>query len=47
MTKTPSRSSQASVTHHRDLRTGQSIMWPDRGGQEHRLTIIAVKQPSE
>lgn len=29
------------------LRTGQSIMWPDRGGQEHRLTIIAVKQPSE
>ena len=27
------------------LRTGQSIMWPDRGGADHRLTIVAVKQP--
>jgi regulator of nucleoside diphosphate kinase len=29
------------------LRTGQSILWPDRGGQEHRLTIVEVKQPTE
>ena len=27
------------------LSVGQSINWPDRGGAEHRLTIIAVKQP--
>lgn len=27
------------------LRTGQSILWPDRNGEEHRLTIIDVKQP--
>ena len=29
MTKTPARENQASVTHHRDLRTGQSI-WSAR-----------------
>lgn len=28
------------------LRTGQSILWPDRGGVEHRLTIVDVKQPA-
>jgi regulator of nucleoside diphosphate kinase len=27
------------------LRTGQSILWPDRGGTEHRLTIVDVKPP--
>jgi regulator of nucleoside diphosphate kinase len=27
------------------LSVGQSINWPDRGGAEHRLTIIAVQQP--
>jgi regulator of nucleoside diphosphate kinase len=27
------------------LSVGQSINWPDRGGTEHRLTIIAVEQP--
>ncbi|WP_332818557.1 nucleoside diphosphate kinase regulator [Sphingopyxis sp.] len=26
------------------LGVGQSINWPDRGGAEHRLTIIAVRQ---
>ena len=29
------------------LRTGQSILWPDRSGEEHRLTIIEVKQPAK
>ena len=28
------------------LSVGQSINWPDRGGVEHRLTIIAVEQPA-
>ena len=28
------------------LSVGQSIKWPDRGGAEHRLTVIAVRQPS-
>ena len=27
------------------LSVGQSINWPDRGGIEHRLTIVAVEQP--
>ncbi|RYD41162.1 MAG: transcription elongation factor GreAB, partial [Sphingomonadales bacterium] len=27
------------------LSVGQSINWPDRGGIEHRLTIVAVDQP--
>ncbi|WP_447754386.1 nucleoside diphosphate kinase regulator [Sphingopyxis fribergensis] len=27
------------------LSVGQSINWPDRGGAQHRLTIIAVQQP--
>ena len=27
------------------LSVGQSINWPDRGGEDHRLTIIAVQQP--
>ncbi|SBV33080.1 GreA/GreB family elongation factor [uncultured Sphingopyxis sp.] len=27
------------------LSVGQSINWPDRGGVEHRLTIVAVEQP--
>ncbi|ALJ12981.1 nucleoside diphosphate kinase regulator [Sphingopyxis macrogoltabida] len=27
------------------LSTGQSILWPDRGGEEHRLTIVKVRQP--
>jgi len=27
------------------LGVGQSIQWPDRGGAEHRLTIIEVRQP--
>ena len=27
------------------LSVGQSINWPDRGGAEHRLTIVAVQQP--
>ena len=27
------------------LSSGQSILWPDRGGTEHRLTIVAVKRP--
>lgn len=27
------------------LAPGQSILWPDRSGVEHRLTIVAVKQP--
>lgn len=27
------------------LSVGQSINWPDRGGIEHRLTIVAVQQP--
>lgn len=27
------------------LCVGQSINWPDRGGVEHRLTIVAVEQP--
>jgi regulator of nucleoside diphosphate kinase len=27
------------------LSAGQSILWPDRGGAEHRLTIVAVKRP--
>ena len=27
------------------LSVGQSINWPDRGGVEHRLTIVAVDQP--
>lgn len=27
------------------LSVGQSINWPDRGGAEHRLTIVAVRQP--
>lgn len=27
------------------LSVGQSINWPDRGGAEHRLTIISVRQP--
>ena len=27
------------------LSVGQSINWPDRGGTEHRLTIVAVEQP--
>ena len=29
------------------LRTGQSILWPDRSGEDHRLTIVAVKQPED
>lgn len=28
------------------LSVGQSINWPDRGGIEHRLTIISVEQPN-
>jgi regulator of nucleoside diphosphate kinase len=28
------------------LSVGQSINWPDRGGVEHRLTIVAVEQPA-
>jgi regulator of nucleoside diphosphate kinase len=28
------------------LSVGQSINWPDRGGVEHRLTIVAVEQPN-
>ena len=28
------------------LSVGQSINWPDRGGAEHRLTIVAVQQPA-
>ncbi len=28
------------------LSVGQSIDWPDRGGIEHRLTIVAVEQPA-
>lgn len=28
------------------LRTGQSILWPDRSGHERRLTIIKVSQPA-
>ena len=28
------------------LSVGQSINWPDRGGIEHRLTIVAVEQPA-
>ena len=27
------------------LSVGQSINWPDRGGAEHRLTIVGVQQP--
>jgi regulator of nucleoside diphosphate kinase len=27
------------------LSVGQSIDWPDRGGIEHHLTIVAVEQP--
>jgi len=27
------------------LSVGQSIHWPDRGGVEHQLTIVAVEQP--
>src|SRR3546814_7155663 len=27
------------------LSVGQSINWPDRGGIEQRLTIVAVEQP--
>ena len=27
------------------LSIGQSIDWPDRSGAEHKLTIVAVKQP--
>lgn len=27
------------------LSVGQSINWPDRGGAEHKLTIITVQQP--
>lgn len=26
------------------LRTGQSILWPDRSGHERRLTIVGVQQ---
>ncbi|ATE65993.1 nucleoside diphosphate kinase regulator [Rhizorhabdus dicambivorans] len=26
------------------LREGQSIMWPDRGGREHRISILRVDQ---
>ncbi|MDE2563962.1 MAG: nucleoside diphosphate kinase regulator [Sphingomonadales bacterium] len=26
------------------LRTGQSIVWPDRDGRERRLTIVEVRQ---
>lgn len=26
------------------LREGQSIMWPDRGGTEHRISILRVDQ---
>lgn len=26
------------------LRTGQSILWPDRDGRERRLTIVKVQQ---
>jgi regulator of nucleoside diphosphate kinase len=29
------------------LSVGQSINWPDRGGIEHRLTIVAVEQPAD
>ncbi|AJA08889.1 hypothetical protein SKP52_09910 [Sphingopyxis fribergensis] len=28
------------------LSVGQTITWPDRGGVEHRLRIVAVKQPN-
>ena len=27
------------------LSVGQSIHWPDRGGDDHRLTIVSVRQP--
>lgn len=27
------------------LAVGQSINWPDRGGTDHALTIVAVRQP--
>lgn len=27
------------------LSVGQSINWPDRGGMDHRLSIVAVQQP--
>lgn len=27
------------------LSVGQSINWPDRGGANHRLTIVSVEQP--
>ncbi|MFN4096622.1 MAG: nucleoside diphosphate kinase regulator [Sphingomonas sp.] len=27
------------------LSVGQSINWPDRGGDDHLLTIVAVRQP--
>ena len=27
------------------LSVGQTINWPDRGGIEHQLTIVAVEQP--
>ena len=26
------------------LRTGQSILWPDRDGRERKLTIVKVQQ---
>src|SRR3546814_3263969 len=29
------------------LSVGQSINWPDRGGIEHRLTIVAVERSQE
>lgn len=27
------------------LGVGQSIQWPDRGGSDHRLKVVAVRQP--
>ena len=29
------------------LRTGQSILWPDRDGRERKLTIVKVLQNSK